>query len=442
MRTGNTLRIKTPLTLIFISGLGLLFSSSVFACNLESGIESFQQNNLGLASSKLNLCLEDTSSLDTAYFYLGLIHRKEKKLDIAEQYLRKALQKKPESLMYALELATTLEWQGKLESAKEIYQEALKRNPKNRAAQLGFARVERWLGNLNSATRQYKGILNLESENLEALNGLAFISMYDKKIRQSRDQFNNILNKYPDNEEAKTGLKQLDEVFRSELQLGKRLTKNPSTQTNLNYLSFKSDRSAKLTLSVEYTDINKKLGNENLETLNLNKDVKRTLTLGAIFKPDNLNTLSISAGKLKMFDTTNQYRYKGELARKLLKNRRIFLGIQPTTANGSITNNLTYAGLVLPIGKDKELQSQLFYASDKIDADGKAISLTAYFYPDDKKWWKVGASYGVSGDISTSILLSEINYNLNKRTGLKGGFKINPETSEREFEIGFRYRFR
>jgi tetratricopeptide (TPR) repeat protein len=129
--------------------------------------------------------IELDSTSDQAYFHLGLILRKEKKLKESEEMLLKALEYQPNNTNVLNNLGVILLEQGRYNEAINALNEALDIYPEHINARYNLGMSLWALGKSKEAVSQYRQVLEMKPDWRVAANALAWIyaTDQDKSVR-------------------------------------------------------------------------------------------------------------------------------------------------------------------------------------------------------------------------------------------------------------------
>jgi tetratricopeptide (TPR) repeat protein len=190
----------------YIVILPQLTNSEKIVCMKNIGYLSFQ---IGRKDEALKWYL-DAAKYDkedpNLYYNIGSLYEELKKPELAEKYLRIALDLKKTDVEGRLRLAQSLLKRGKLKEAKKYVKEILEQDPNHLEALTLFANIAEKESDKKTLKATYEKILSHDTKNTTILFNLGVLEAEEGNAEKSISHFNRLLKIKPKDLEARAAL--------------------------------------------------------------------------------------------------------------------------------------------------------------------------------------------------------------------------------------------
>ena len=156
------------------------------------------QDNMQLAMDYLRKAISENPKSIEAYRALATLNVECNSLEKAKEIYEQIIKKEPNFQQLNLEYANCLVKTDEIEKASKIFNEILESDTNNLIALNGLANIHRLSGNFQEAKKIYKDIIEKDSNNINAYSGLSNCKKFSDKNTDFISKMEGIVQKKPD----------------------------------------------------------------------------------------------------------------------------------------------------------------------------------------------------------------------------------------------------
>lgn len=165
---------------------------------LQIAMSEYNAGNLSQSEQLYYQILQQEPEHHHALFMLGVIARKYQKIDVAINYINKAIRLNSSIFQYHYELGDVFRAQGKFEAALVCYIKVAQLQPNDVAVHLQLGSIYQSSRRLDEAANSYQTAIRLKGNHAIAHNNLANVFVAQGKLNAAVVSFENALQHKPD----------------------------------------------------------------------------------------------------------------------------------------------------------------------------------------------------------------------------------------------------
>ena len=168
------------------------------AAGIATAARQFHEGDLAAAAATCRFVLSTAPGNAEATHLLGLIARREGRVDEAERLVRRSIEMRPDNAEYRVNLSNLLVATGRLQDAAVTLNELLRTEPRNRAARLALARVLNQGGAHEAAEAHGRQLLEANPDDAEAWSVIGDALRDRSRLSEAEGAFREALRRRPD----------------------------------------------------------------------------------------------------------------------------------------------------------------------------------------------------------------------------------------------------